>query len=366
MASRHVLIYGAGAIGRGYLPWVFHPDDYRFTFVESDPRIRGLLNQQGSYSTFMVVDGGYRELRVPVDGCLAPGEELGESLRPDVIATAVGPRNFLSLREALGKAQAPVICCENDSSLPGQMRAMTGNRDIYFAVPDVITSSTAPEELLRVDPLSIVTESGVCYVEDGAGPLVLNGLLVSAEEMRSQWAAKLYIHNTPHCIAAYLGDVAGVKFVHEAMERTEIAGIVEGAMKEVAAAAQVKHGLDADFVSFYRDKELARFRNTLLFDPVSRVAREPFRKLAPNERLLGAAQMCLTAGVQPDQLLLGIMAAFTFSRDGDPDAHIALLRRSLDPRDFLSTILRLREGESLFNLLLERWESNLSRLEAIR
>jgi len=57
MASRHVLIYGAGAIGRGYLPWVFHPDDYRFTFVESDPRIRGLLNQQGSYSTFMVVDG---------------------------------------------------------------------------------------------------------------------------------------------------------------------------------------------------------------------------------------------------------------------------------------------------------------------
>jgi len=366
MASKHVLIYGAGAIGRGYLPWVFHPDDYRFTFVEADRRIRVLMNDEGSYSSFMVVDGEYRALRVPVEGCLAPSQEEGESLQPDVIATAVGPRNFLSLREALERAQAPVVCCENDSSVPAQMRTMTGNEAIYFAVPDVITSSTAPEHLLRSDPLSIVTESGVFYVENGVGPITLNGVLVSPEEMRSQWAAKLYIHNTPHCIAAYLGDVAGVSFVHEAMERTEISEIVEGAMREVAAAAQETYNLDGDFVSFYRDKELARFRNTLLFDPVSRVAREPFRKLAPNERLLGAAQMCLAAGVHPEHLLVGIMAAFTFSRVGDPDAHIALLRRSLEPRDFLSTILRLREGESLFNLLLDRWETNLSRLEVIR
>lgn len=366
MNRRSILIYGAGAIGRGYLPWVFRPDQYQITFVETNPRLRDEMNHRGSYTTHMVVDGSYRQLEVPIERCLAPGQERTRGVTPDVIATAVGPRNFLSLREALAGVDTPVICCENDSSLPGQMRAMTGNTRVVFAVPDVITSSTAPPELLQTDPLSIVTESGVCFVQEEVGDVEGDFRLVSREEMRAQWAAKLYIHNTPHCIAAYLGDIAGATYVHQAMQNDWVASIVEGAMQEVAAAARMAHDLNGDFVDYYRDKELSRFRNELLFDPVTRVAREPFRKLAPNERLLGAAQMCLTVGVSPDHLLVGIMAAFAFSRETDPDAHIATLRRSLEPRDFLSTILRLREGEALFELLVDRWNRNLTRLEDLR
>lgn len=243
---------------------------------------------------------------------------------------------------------------------------MTRNERIVFAVPDVITSSTAPPHLLNEDPLSIVTESGVCYVAEEVGEIVADCKLVSSEEMRAQWTAKLYIHNSPHCIAAYLGDIAGVGFIHEAMKIEGIASVVEGAMNEVAIAVTSVQSLDPDFVAFYQEKELIRFRNELLFDPVRRVAREPFRKLAPNERLLGAAQMCLTAGILPDNLIVGIMAAFAFSRKDDPDAHIATLRRSLQPKDFLSTILRLREGEALFDLLIDQWALNLERLEALR
>ena len=366
MSDLVALVYGAGAIGRGYLPWVLHPDRYRINFVEVDARLRDAINSRGRYTSYMVVDGAYRALEVPVERCFAPGDELASGLNPDVIATAVGPRNFLGLHEALSSTRAPVICCENDSSLPVRMRAMTRNERVVFAVPDVITSSTAPPHLLETDPLSIVTESGVCYIGEEVGEIVADCQLVSSEEMRAQWAAKLYIHNTPHCIAAYLGDVAGAGFIHEAMEIEGIASVVEGAMHEVATAVTSARSLDPDFVAFYREKELSRFRNQLLFDPVTRVAREPFRKLAPNERLLGAAQMCLTAGILPDALIVGIMAAFAFSRKEDPDAHIATLRRSLQPKDFLSTILRLREGEALFDLLLERWDLNLERLEALR
>lgn len=366
MTNLVALIYGAGAIGRGYLPWVLHPDQYSISFVETDARLRDEINSRGRYTSYMVVDGVYRALEVPVERCFAPGEELSSGLNPDLIATAVGPRNFLGLHEALSRTRAPVICCENDSSLPGRMRAMTRNERIVFAVPDVITSSTAPPHLLNADPLSIVTESGVCYVAEEVGEIVADCKLVSSEEMRAQWTAKLYIHNSPHCIAAYLGDIAGVGFIHEAMKIEGIASVVEGAMNEVAIAVTSVQSLDPDFVAFYQEKELIRFRNELLFDPVRRVAREPFRKLAPNERLLGAAQMCLTAGILPDNLIVGIMAAFAFSRKDDPDAHIATLRRSLQPKDFLSTILRLREGEALFDLLIDQWALNLERLEALR
>ncbi len=366
MSDRTILIFGAGAIGRGYLPWVFRPDRYRLSFVEVDPRLRRELTQRGRYTTHMAVNGEYLQIEVPVDRCFAPGDELADIQEFDVIATAVGPRNFFTLRESLSTTRAPVICFENDSSIASRMRSLTRNERVVFAVPDVITSSTAPPHLLAVDPLSIVTESGTCFIEESVGDLEAECQFVSPKEMQAQWLAKLYIHNTPHCIAAYLGDVSGVTYVHEAMEHEGIVSIVEGSMGEVAAAVRARYRLDNDFVSFYRNKELARFRNQLLFDPISRVAREPFRKLAPNERLLGAAQMCLAAGIRPDNLLIGIMAAFAFSPEGDPDAHIAGLRRSLPPADFLSTILRLREGEALYELLLESWGDNLERLESVR
>ena len=34
--KKRLLIYGAGAIGRGYIPWLFPSKDYEFSFVESN------------------------------------------------------------------------------------------------------------------------------------------------------------------------------------------------------------------------------------------------------------------------------------------------------------------------------------------
>ena len=34
--KKRLLIYGAGAIGRGYVPWLFPSKDYEFSFVESN------------------------------------------------------------------------------------------------------------------------------------------------------------------------------------------------------------------------------------------------------------------------------------------------------------------------------------------
>ena len=48
----------------------------------------------------------------------------------------------------------------------------------------------------------------------------------SQDEIKKQWAAKLYIHNTPHCIAAYLGSLCGKKYLHEGMSVTSVNSIV--------------------------------------------------------------------------------------------------------------------------------------------
>lgn len=366
-AKRQLLIYGAGAIGRGYVPWIFPPEQYEYLYVETNPALRYQLQKRGGFTTFMTIDGHYHERKVNIKGCLAPGQEGGSLFGSDAVVTAVGPRNFVALREKLIGTTVPVVCCENDASLVEQMRQWTGNRNIVFAIPDVITSNTASKELLAQDPLAIITENGNCFIDATIKPhLPSECQYVDERELKNQWIAKLYVHNTPHCIAAYLGSLIGVEYLHQAMEHPGVAAVVEGAMNEMVSMLCTRKELSNSFLAFYRDKELARFRNRLLFDPIARVAREPFRKLEPKDRLLGAAQLCLAAGVLPTNTLLGIVAAFYFDSIDDPDAHIRHLRRSMRPEDFLRIIFKLQPSEALFLLLVERWEGILRQLKGFR
>lgn len=363
---KKILIYGAGAIGRGYLPRVFTPGEFEFYFVETNPTIREILNRQKSYTSYMTVDGEYKVEKIPVLKCFDIGEELEQLKMVDGIFVAVGPRNFLALRNQFSGVDIPIICFENDSSLPGLMRKATGNENVVFGIPDVITSNSAPPEFQAKDPLSIVTENGTCFVDQKANSIGGNCRYVDEEELQKQWLAKLYIHNTPHCVAAYLGGVLGVRYVHEAMSEPKVYGLVESVMLEMRQMLRQKYSLDDGFLDFYSRKELRRFRNVLLFDPVSRVGREPFRKLAPNERLIGAAQLCLSCGIVPTNLLTGIMAAFCFENDSDPDSYIRHLMKALSPEEFLRIIIGLGPEEALFNLMIEEWEHNLKTITEIR
>ena len=44
--KKKILVFGAGAIGRGFIPWIFSPSEFEISYVESDPKIRDLLNKQ--------------------------------------------------------------------------------------------------------------------------------------------------------------------------------------------------------------------------------------------------------------------------------------------------------------------------------
>jgi mannitol-1-phosphate/altronate dehydrogenase len=246
------------------------------------------------------------------------------------------------------------------------MRKATGKKNIVFAIPDVITSSTAPVNFLEKDPLSIITEQGKCFIDNSVQSLGGDCEYVDLAELKTQWQAKLYIHNTPHCIAAYFGSLLDVEYLHNAMEHPLVVAIINGTMNEMRSMLHVRYNIAPEFLLYYANKEVQRFSNLLLCDPISRVAREPFRKLARNERLIGAASLCLSAGIIPDNLIKGIMAAFCFDKKNDPDFHIKFLINSLAPADFLRVIIGLRPGEALFELLIERWNENLELINNIR
>ncbi|MCK4752578.1 MAG: hypothetical protein KAS75_03965 [Planctomycetes bacterium] len=362
MARKTLLIYGAGAIGRGYVPWVFAPDKYRYYYVEAQKSIRDILNEQKYFTSLKTKTSTYQVLEVPVEFCYAPGEEKSIISDVDAIITAVGPRNILSIAENLQNTNVPIICFENDDSIPGFINSLTGGTNAVFGIPDVITSNTAPAKIGKKDPLAIITEDGFCYIDSAARKIGGDCSYVNKKLLAKQWQAKLYLHNTSHCIAAYLGSFISAKYIHQAMENRSVKMIVKGAMYEMQEMLKRKMRLNAEFVDWYARKELKRFCNKLLYDPISRVAREPFRKLAHGERLIGAAELCLTGNIIPKNVLTGIMAAFCYNNPDDPDAHIRYLISALKPQDFLKIIMNLQPNGALFELLLSCWNGTLKRL----
>ena len=341
------------------MPWTLDASRHEYVFIDSNQTLVDRLNSSGGYTTYRVHGDEYQENRVEVRAAYTPTTFKIEDHK-DAIACifSVGPRNVRKAAQSLVGSEIPLIMCENDPDTVAVAKRVVGHEAVYFAVPDVITSNTAPAELLAQDPLAITTENGVLYVEEG--PTGLHGemsMLPLDELLRIQWTPKLFLHNTAHCIAAYLGALLGKTYMHEAMMNPKAAQLVEGAMTEMLRVLKLQWDIPHDFLEWYAEKELARFRCQLLFDPVARVAREPLRKLELHGRLIGAAQMCLTFGVLPVYLLKGIVGALLFEDVDDPDHHILLMREAMDTPSFNRYVLGLRQGEPLDLMLREKMDS---------
>ena len=128
-------------------------------------------------------------------------------------------------------------------------------------------------------------------------------------------------------------------------------------------ALKLKWEIPHPFLDWYADKELQRFSSELLCDPIARVAREPLRKLDLEGRLIGAAQICLSLGFIPKNILMGITSALLFEDKKDADSHLSLLRRALSPQILLTYVLGLRKGEALELVMTERLPKIITQLE---
>jgi mannitol-1-phosphate 5-dehydrogenase len=338
------LIVGAGAIGRGFLPWTFENLDFDL-FDTSDDLCQSIKEQQG-YSSFMSIAGELVEKRFHPIKCTSQISEL--DFEDYCIAfVAVGPRNCSNLPGALSQLRCPIFSVENDPKSVAVISHVTKSQKVYFGVPDVITSSTAAPSNIEKDRNALHTEDGNLYLEDGPSisqdlrTLLPKVVWSSKNDMIREWDAKLFLHNTPHCVAAYLGSLCGGVYLHESFEKTFIIEVVEGVIEELLLALKREKDYDHIFLESYADKELKRFSNHLLYDPISRVAREPLRKLSLGGRLTGALTMCLMAGVNPVNLNLGIRAAFSYRDLKDRDYHAMSLLDHFGIKSFMKYFLNI-------------------------
>ncbi|KRC46717.1 mannitol-1-phosphate 5-dehydrogenase [Leifsonia sp. Root227] len=366
--------FGAGNIGRGFVGLLLHEAGYEVVFADVNAELIDALAAADSYrvhevgetSKTTVVDG-FRAINSAQDEAAL----IAEIATADIVTTAVGPRilRFVAPVIAAGLAaradDAPrlaVLACENAIGATDLLAA-----ELFDGLPDdetrdalaakAIFANTAVDRIVPAqDPdagIDVTVEAFYEWVVDrspfaGAEPSIPGAHFV--DSLAPYIERKLFTVNTGHATVAYTGFLAGATTISEAIAIPSVRSAAEAALAETSAALVAKHGLDPADLAAYRAKILDRFTNPYLVDEVTRVGREPLRKLGRNDRFIGpAADYVQYTGGIPEALLTAVGAALRFDVPDDTQSvELQQLLREATAEDIVTEITGVAEGEPLF------------------
>jgi len=371
--------FGAGNIGRGFVGLLLHEAGYEVVFADVNAELIDALAAADSYRVHLVGDEsetktvtGFRAINSASD------EEalVAEIATADVVTTAVGPRILRFVAPVIAKglaaraADAPrlaVMACENAIGATDLLAA-----ELMDGLPDddareeiasrAVFANTAVDRIVPAqDPgagIDVTVETFYEWVVDRspfAGDVPDIPGAHFADSLGPYIERKLFTVNTGHATAAYTGYLEGVATISEAIALPAVLAAVEAALEETSAALSAKHGLDADELAAYRAKILNRFRNPHLVDEVTRVGREPLRKLGRNDRFIGpASDYAQYVGGVPEGILFAVSAALRFDAANDTQAiELQQLLDEASAEAIVSEVMGVEPGEALFEELVE-------------
>ena len=334
--------FGAGNIGRGFIGAVLSEAGYHVVFADVNELVVNKINEDGRYTVAIMDTECTEQVITNISAVDSRSPELAKEIaQAQVVTTAVGlgilPRIAGALAAGIAERQAQgitdylnVIACENGLRASSQLKEHVYSHlsdeqkayaDEYVAFPDCSVDRIVPP-IKSENPIDVVVEKFYEWNVERAsikGELKMEGMNL-ADNLIAYIERKLFTLNTGHAITAYLGNLKGLKSIADSIADEEIYTIVKAAMQESGEGLVAKYGFDHDAHFAYIDKIIGRFRNPHLQDDVTRVGREPIRKLSENDRLIKPTMTAIEHGFATPNLVLGIGAALHYNNPEDPQS----------------------------------------------
>ncbi|MHB9031641.1 MAG: mannitol dehydrogenase family protein [Anaerolineae bacterium] len=382
----NAIMFGAGNIGRGFLGQLFSESGYFVTFIDIDDPLISALRDNGGYTLRLVNNANTVGTRItPVSGILSgdKAQVVAAISQASIGATAVGARAlpFIAPTVAIGitarmnagmNDPLNLIICENLKGAAAYFRGLVSEHldapakaymDTHIGFVDTVIGRMVPElppELKAQDRTMVIAEPYKELPVDSAGfvgPIPHIVGMEAHDNFGLFTARKLYLHNAGHAVLAYLGYLRKYNLGYEALEDSEIRPILEAALDESLLGIVRQYGADEHWLRAHVADLIERFANRVLADPVLRLGRDPLRKLAPNDRLVGAARVAETTGQVPVNLAWGIAAGLRFDAPGDDKA--AELQGRISKEGINAVLLDvcgIRADEPLGKAVLQRYQ----------
>jgi len=340
--------FGAGKIGRGFLGELFNQSGYEVVFVDIDEKVITHLNKKRAYQIKIIGNNADVIEIKNVRGISARDQERvgSEIATAQIAATAVGARALKAIapliamgleRRATLKVKNPlnIIICENllhSSQILRQYiwkELSTGGRvyaENHLGLVESVVSRMVPvvsEKEKEKDPLLITAEEYATLPVDKKGftgeiPKIKG--IIPCDNLPAYAERKLFTHNTGHALCSYWGYLKGYRYIFEVMQDSKIRNMVLKALGESSKALIKRHGFSTQEHQEYIKDIMRRFNNVALKDSVARGAKDPIRKLGPQERLVGVANLVKEYEIEPEYLAQGIAAALCYDNPEDEQA----------------------------------------------
>ena len=343
---QEVVIIGAGKIGRGYMAQIFYENNYQVTFVDLLPELIQALNQAGEYRIHEVdtdIHEVYKIRGIKAFHADAVDQICKQLSKVSIVITSVGAGNLPAVAQNIAAAiqyrikenitsYLNIILAENLMNGAMKFKDMVKSHltseeiafmDATIGIVGSVIGRTVPPPPPSYKNFSVVDVVVEPHREFYINKFDLKGKVLEIEGVHviehfdAAVCRKLYVHNCTHAVLGYLGHYYGYSYSHEAMADDRVSSVVWQAMVETALAVEKEFGFSHEDMQAYINNLFHRYHNAELWDTLERIARDPIRKLQPDDRLIGAARLIEKTGEVPEALTIGIAAALCFQVESD-------------------------------------------------
>ena len=379
------VIFGAGKIARGFVGHLLYLSNIEFTFVEKVDALADLINERGQYTVNIL---GAPEKNTVVRGARAlkfsQAEEIAREIaRADCVFNAVGGKNLseivpfltagIELRVEINPAPLNIITCENwklpaDILRRGISETIREEYRAFFEEKVGITEAVimrsaieATPDLLEKDPLIVNVQDFWEFPYDASrlkAPMP-EGMICQKPiyEFTGFLERKFYTYNAANGTTSFVGALLGYKYIADAAHDERILTLLDGVYRETATALSKKHNFPFEEQWAFTRTSLNKLRDRNIVDYIERNARDPMRKLGPDDRLVGSARLCMEYGVKPENLAVAIACAMHYNEPTDEFAlRLAEIRENEGYDAILKKVCALDPNGELGLLIKEKIE----------
>lgn len=346
--KRRAVIIGAGKMGRGFCAEILASAGCRLTFVDSDEQRVQRLERAGSYTIYKarktyfetVTIEGYDTLSLSCEGDISDliaqrGVLVMLAVPSNQIETVSALLSVCIARKAMETPDEPldILLCINEIDVKRRLlecfENMLGGSALEYlrrcvGIVETVAICMCPElpdALSERDPLGVLTNG---YPEMPMDATAFKGEPPLSDRIRltyhysAEAHRKMYTFNTAYAAIAYLSSPHHYVWATEAMQDASIKQSVHSALAESSIGLCGEYGFTQDEMREWNERILQVIDNPLLGDTINRLGSDTPRKVGPQDRLVGAALLCLKYGGSPKTLARVIAYAYRYPASDDP------------------------------------------------
>lgn len=353
-----IIVIGAGKTGRGFIARLLQEAEQEIVFVDKDETLVQRLADQKEFEVRFF--GGVRE-PYKVNNFKAytwtEAKRQNIFLQGELIFVSVGGQNLKDVGQELAKVLAKekhyyIITAENASKPAVVLKEAIGGENISVSESTVFCT-TIEEEGIHINSENYPYLQCNALLLDGYDPKLKTIKLIA--NFSDFLTRKLYTYNAASCIIAYLGWKKGYDNYADAANDEEILELLEQNYEVTNRVLCKEFGYETKDQKEFAKLSKNKFCDRTIMDTVARNARDPQRKLAAEERIMGPIQLMYRYGEDASVLEKTAAAAIEYDNEGE-DAW-KKIKAEKTTEEILTDICGLEKNSEIYKNILKYIET---------